>query len=142
VVAEDWSIRGRITGQLTRDGLVPGEQFGIGGASSVRGYEERELVGDNGAFASLELGSPSLLGQPTAGRLSLLAFADAAYVANQLDTPCLEDRSHCTLASLGVGARFGMGTLQARLDVAYALKSAARTQRGDAKAHFAVNYGF
>lgn len=142
VVAEDWSIRGRLTGQLTRDGLVPGEQFGIGGASSVRGYEERELVGDNGAFASVELGSPSLLGQPQAGRLSLLAFADAAYVANQLDTPCLEDRTRCTLASLGVGARFGLGTLQARLDVAYALKSAARTQRGDAKAHFAVNYGF
>lgn len=141
-VAEDWSVRGRITGQLARDGLVPGEQFGIGGASSVRGYEERELVGDNGAFASLELGSPSLLGQPAAARLSLLAFADAAYVANQLDTPCLEDRTRCSLASLGIGARFGLGSLQARLDVAYALKSAARTQRGDAKAHFAVNYGF
>lgn len=141
-VAEDWTVRGRLTGQLTRDGLVPGEQFGIGGASSVRGYEERELVGDSGAFASFELGSPSLLNGPATGKLSMLAFADAAVVSNQLDTPCLEDRNRCTLASLGVGARYGLGNLQARLDLAYTLKSAARTQRGDAKAHFAVNYGF
>lgn len=140
--AEDWSLRGRVTGQLSRDPLVPGEQFGIGGAASVRGYEERELVGDSGAFASLEIGSPALWADARTGRLHLLAFAEAAYVANQQDTPCVEDRSHCTLASLGVGARHTLGALQTRLDLAYALKSAARTQRGDAKLHFAVNYGF
>lgn len=141
-VLEDWSVRGRLTGQLTSDALVPGEQFGIGGASSVRGYEERELVGDNGAFASFELGTPNLISSQGFGRLSLLAFTDAAMVSNQLDTPCLEDRLRCTLASAGIGARYGLGQLQARVDLAYTFKAAARTQRGDAKAHLAVNYGF
>ena len=131
-----------MTGQLSRDALVPGEQFGIGGAASVRGYEERELVGDSGVFLSSELATPNLFSSPTSGKLNVLAFVDAASVANQQDTPCLEDRTRCSLASLGLGARYALGSLQARLDVAYPLKAAARTQRGDTKAHFAVNYGF
>lgn len=141
-LAEDWSVRGRVTGQLSRDSLVPGEQFGIGGAASVRGYEERELVGDSGTFASLEIGSSALWADARMGRLHMLAFAEAAYIANQQDTPCVEDRSRCTLASLGLGLRHTLGALQTRVDLAYALRSATRTERGDAKLHFAVNYGF
>jgi hemolysin activation/secretion protein len=141
-IADEWTMRGRITAQITGDALVPGEQFGLGGASSVRGYEEREVVGDTGAFASIEVGSPSLLPADSGRRLTLLAFADAGLVRNQNDAACLDDRNRCSLASLGLGARFGAGNLQARIDLAYPMKSAARTQRHDPRAHFAVNYGF
>ncbi|MBL8880785.1 MAG: DUF58 domain-containing protein, partial [Phycisphaerales bacterium] len=41
-VADDWQLRTRVNTQWTPDALVPGEQFGMGGAQSVRGYEERE----------------------------------------------------------------------------------------------------
>jgi hemolysin activation/secretion protein len=37
---------------------VPGELFGVGGAQSVRGYEERELAGDSGLQASFEFTTP------------------------------------------------------------------------------------
>jgi len=32
----NWQMRLGVSGQYTRDSLVPGEQFGVGGASSVR----------------------------------------------------------------------------------------------------------
>ena len=51
-------------------------------------------------------------------------------------------KSQCSAGSVGVGLRYAFGPLQARLDVAYPLKSVARTQRGDARAHFALQLGF
>ena len=40
------------------DALVAGEQFGIGGQDSVRGFDERELIDDRGNRANLELQTP------------------------------------------------------------------------------------
>lgn len=144
LISEDWQLRGRITGQFTADALVSGEQFGLGGAASVRGYEERELVGDRGVFASIEVGGPNLLGDSPGGAtaLRLHGFVDAGSVSNNGAAFCADGRSHCTLASLGAGLRYVAGTLQARLDLAYPMKSAVRTQRGDTRAHFAIHYGF
>ena len=34
---DGWQVRLSVNGQWTRDALVPGEQFGVGGAASVRG---------------------------------------------------------------------------------------------------------
>jgi len=139
-VAEDWQLRARFTGQYTGDELVPGEQFGLGGASSVRGYEEREVVGDRGLFGSAELAGPNLMARDV--MLRLHSFVDAGITGNLGETPCVDTRARCSLASVGVGARYAAGNLQARLDLAYPMKAAARTQRGDTRAHFAVNYGF
>lgn len=44
--------------QLTDDRLPPVEQFQIGGSSTVRGYSEGLLIGDNGYFFSGELRFP------------------------------------------------------------------------------------
>ncbi len=44
--------------QLTPDALLPLEQFGIGGANSVRGYRENLLVRDNGWVTSAEVRFP------------------------------------------------------------------------------------
>jgi hemolysin activation/secretion protein len=49
----EWHFR--ISGQLTRDNLVPVEKFAIGGAKSVRAYRENLLVRDNGLVASTQL---------------------------------------------------------------------------------------
>ncbi len=104
---------------------MPGEQFGIGGASSVRGYEEREITGDRGIAAALELVSPelaTLIGMAS-GTLRAIGFADVGWVRNRLGTPCRSNDSECRLGSVGVGVRYGSGRLQARLDVAYALRA-------------------
>lgn len=139
--AEGWELQFRAAAQFTGDALVPGEQFGIGGASSVRGYQEREVAGDRGVQATLELTGPELL---AGGERSLrpVAFADGGWVANRRSMPCLGNRDECTLASLGLGLRASAGRLQAQLFVAQALKTALRTDRNDLRAHVGVSYSF
>ncbi len=143
-VAEQWQMQARVVGQLSPHGLVSGEQFGIGGGASVRGYEERELTGDSGASASIELRSPELaalvgLGQ---GSLRAIGFFDAGWVSNRLDTPCRLLAVECKVASAGVGLRYAMGPWQARLDLAHALSDGTTTGRHDTRAHFQVSYSF
>lgn len=143
-VAPQWQLQARLSGQYSRDALVPGEQYGVGGASSVRGYEERELVGDSGISGGLEIYAPELGDSANSALpgLRFLAFADAGKVRNQLGTPCLENRNSCDVASYGVGARFGTGRLQVRFDLAHAVKAAARTGRNDTAGHFAASFSF
>jgi hemolysin activation/secretion protein len=143
-VAESWELRLRVAGQFTDDALVPGEQFGIGGASSVRGYDEREVLGDTGLLASLELTGPQMMDATRADdpKLRLFAFADAGRVQNQAGAPCLGVATRCTLAAWGVGARFEWGKLQARLALAQPLRDAVRTRKNDGRVHFAVVYTF
>ncbi len=43
-----FSLRADLNGQETNDLLISGEQFGIGGMDSVRGYGEREILNDRG----------------------------------------------------------------------------------------------
>ena len=141
---EQWQLQTKLIGQFTDDALVPGEQFGIGGASSVRGYDEREITGDRGASASVEVFSPDFgkaLGLAS-GTLRALGFVDAGWVHNRLGTPCRLNQADCNLAGVGLGLRLGNGPLQAKLDVAYALKAGSRTERHDARAHFSVSYSF
>jgi hemolysin activation/secretion protein len=115
----------------------------MGGAQSVRGYEERELIGDLGLAAAVELQGPALL-RPEGGQglLRPVAFVDGGWARNQGNAPCVDVRSQCSAASLGLGARYALGGFSARLDVAYALKDGARTQRGDTRAHLALQLGF
>jgi hemolysin activation/secretion protein len=142
-VGEQWQLRGRLNGQWTPDQLVSGEQFGFGGAQSVRGYEERELIGDMGLAVALELHGPGLLGPETGfGGLRPLVFVDGGWARNQGEAPCVDVRQQCSAASVGVGARYAIGPVNARFDLAYPLKSAARTQRGDTRAHVALQVGF
>jgi hemolysin activation/secretion protein len=143
-LSESLLLNARLAGQFTSQALVPGEQFGIGGTASVRGYEERELAGDRGVFVSVELSSTDLAkaaGLP-AGDLRVLAFADGGWVGNRLGTPCLNNRDDCSLASLGVGARFSLKRWQAQLYVAQALKTAASTDRSDVRLHAALSTSF
>lgn len=140
---EDWSLGARVSLQYTGDLLVPGEQFGLGGAASVRGYADRELSGDSGYTVAVELTTPRLAADSLAGvDLRLLAFVDGGQVQNQGDLACRAGQARCTLSSLGVGARLGWRTVQARLFVAQAQQAGADTQAGDWRTHLAVNVNF
>lgn len=143
-VLEDFALTGRFALQHTDNRLVPGEQFGLGGAGSVRGYAERELAGDTGVSLSLELGSPRL-GAGWAGDsidLRLLGFVDAGQLRNRGDTPCRAQQPRCTLSSVGVGMRLNWQTLQGRLYLARAQQDAAATLRGDWRTHFTLTASF
>ena len=144
-VLEDWSFTARANGQWAMQPLVPGEQFGLGGSFTVRGYEEREITGDSGLLAGVELGAPRLdFGRTTLPMtLQLLAFGDAGTARNRNLAACNGTQLRCTLVSAGLGARLGVGAhVQTRLYVATALEDGANTARGDWRAHFSLNASF
>lgn len=88
--------------QLANDPLLPLEQFAIGGANSVRGYRENQLVRDWGYTSSLEYRIPILknaLGRTT---LQLAPFVDVGAGWNRNRTTP-EPR---TIWSLGTGLRW------------------------------------
>jgi hemolysin activation/secretion protein len=88
--------------QLSADKLLPLEQFGVGGAYSVRGYRENELVRDNGWVSSAELRFPMLRDRPEIGTLQWAIFADYGKAWNRGS-----DRSGSqTLTSAGAGLRW------------------------------------
>jgi hemolysin activation/secretion protein len=139
------TVEARGSAQLANRALVPGEAFGVGGAHSVRGYEEREINGDRGVRASLEYGSPNLLGAVPGAekiRLQAVAFADAAWVQQVGNDECLASRGTCRIGSLGFGLRAGIPDSQIRLDVARAMASGNPTRKGDWKLHLLLQQSF
>lgn len=96
----------KIQGQLSSGPLINNEQLAGGGLTTVRGYLESTSLGDNGAFATLELRSPSLLKSGDEGKSEwrFHIFADAGYL--NIDSPLPEQEANFTLASVGAGTRF------------------------------------
>ena len=73
---KDWLLRFRLDGQWSDDILIPGEQFGLGGDYSIRGFEERATSADSGASGSLEIWAPPV--QYLKG-VRFLGFLDGGY---------------------------------------------------------------
>ena len=93
-----WSVRGQF--QYSADALISGEQFGLGGASSVRGTGERPIAGDSGLFASTEVSTKELM-----PGLRVLGFVDAGWLTN--NNPNGNPKpSNDSLSSVGLGLRF------------------------------------
>lgn len=133
---QEWLLRTSLNGQLSPDALPSGEWFGLGGASSVRGYQERVLANDEGVNASVELYTPDLARRLdwTDTRLQLLSFADWGRLSRNQPLPG-ELRS-AKLASAGLGLRLNLGKYaQFKLDWARALKEGGGQRKGDSEAH-------
>jgi len=135
----DWQLRLQFNGQATGDALVPGEQFGAGGASSVRGFAEREVAGDGGRFASAEIQTPNWC----AGRLQCraLAFADAAAVSRNNPLPGEEQRT--SIASAGLGLRFGLDRNAAlQVDYGRVVNGGRSRSSGDGRFHIGLSLSY
>jgi hemolysin activation/secretion protein len=144
LLPSDFILRAVANAQQTHDLLIPGEQFGMGGADSVRGYYERETANDVGRRFSLEGYGPdfgSWIG--TNWRARALVFADTA---RGEDNTRVRDPEHPVnkLGSYGLGFRANQGkSLAFRLDVARVTEDAGtRLKKGDYRAHAAVAYSF
>jgi hemolysin activation/secretion protein len=99
----------RAEGQFTPDRLLPLEKIAIGGASTVRGYRENELVRDNGWHASVEVripvtrvAVPGLAKGADDGRLYFAPFVDYGR-AWDTDVPSF---GPTTLLGVGAGLRW------------------------------------
>ncbi|ABM39305.1 ShlB/FhaC/HecB family hemolysin secretion/activation protein [Polaromonas naphthalenivorans] len=139
----DWQLRLQFNGQATRAALVPGEQFGAGGAGSVRGFREREVAGDQGQFASAEIQSPNWCPATAAipVQCRALAFVDAAHVSRNKALPGEEQRT--SISSAGLGLRFALDR-RASLQVDYGrvLDGGSTRAAGDSRVHVALTLSY
>jgi len=141
VIGSSWFFRFKTSGQQSGDQLISGEQFGIGGIYSVRGFEERTLLGDSGVQANFELWAPGF----TRWNIRPLVFVDMGHVETNQQTPGLPD-SH-DIASTGAGLRWSMDNrLNMILDAGYVLNGdefePTVIEKGDIRGHFDVFYRF
>ncbi|MGV2826975.1 ShlB/FhaC/HecB family hemolysin secretion/activation protein [Myxosarcina sp. GI1(2024)] len=126
----------RIGTQLSSDALLSLEQFSLGGISTVRGYQENQLITDNGVLGSLELRIP-LTENPST--LQLTPFFDFGTGWNNEEP----DPDPTTLASLGIGLNWTVGD-RFNFSLDYGIPLIAVNEEGDSIQengfHFAVRY--
>lgn len=140
---EDWQLRAQISGQSTSKALVPAEQYGIGGALSIRGYEERVASGDHGYNASLEIYTPDfgkMITSDAATKLRALMFFDTGSVGKNHPLPTEET---IDLSSYGFGLRLNQGKdFAAKFDVGWRQKAAGTRVAHNASASLSLTYSF
>lgn len=138
----DWQARVAATAQWARSPLVSGEQFGIGGANSVRGFEEREVANDKGIQGNFELYTPELCGKVMAGQqCRLLAFYD--FGSLHRNSPLVGEIATENIASTGVGARWSIGRdMSLQADYGYVLQGTPTRESGNWKLHMRLGYFF
>jgi hemolysin activation/secretion protein len=128
----DWQARLSVNGQYTEDVLVSGEQYGIGGPDSVRGYQLREVAGDRGYSGQAELYTPDFArgtGLTDDYKLRALGFYDWGTVSN--NAPLAGELTRDSIASFGVGARLTYKKLVSlRFDLAHIRQETANRENG------------
>ena len=125
----------KVQGQVSDQPLVNSEQFSGGGLTTVRGYLESEVLGDNAILGTAELRSPSLLGWlPAKDRKGsewrIYVFGDAGRLS--IRSPLPEQQSRFELASYGIGSRIRLADhLNGSIDAAVPLISSTDTNAHD-----------
>jgi hemolysin activation/secretion protein len=121
-----WLNRGelvaRVTGQIASTNLLPPETLGLGGYTSVRGYDQYTFAADSGYFGSVEWWSDPwncLLGDD---ELRVLTFFDIGEAWQH--NPIMAVPSYDMLQSVGAGARYTLNErLEFRIDYGYKLNT-------------------
>ncbi len=138
----DW-MRGsqvyfQLAGQVASGPLISNEQYSLGGANSVRGYVDTQVLVDDALRTRLELRSPSLAGAVDWDWLDVarvLIFGDAAY--GRFREPLPGQPNNVTLSSFGVGLRFDTRFgFNSQIDWAYPLAEDGDIRRGESRLHF------
>ncbi len=144
---DDWQVRFGLNGQITRDMLIPGEQFGIGGVDSVRGFLEREVVNDLGYRGTFELYSPDWGGWTgiSGARARAVVFYDWGNVRRI--RPSASEAHGSTIGGIGAGLRFSLGnSFVFRTDVGRVVDrgggggTVPPQSRGDTRLTFSMSY--
>ncbi|OQW69309.1 MAG: hypothetical protein BVN34_05290 [Proteobacteria bacterium ST_bin12] len=139
---KDFQLLAKIDGQYSGSPLIPNEQFLVGGADTVRGYLESEEAGDQGIHSTLELTSPVLFKNVNwLQNTKLAAFYDIAKFRT-IDPLPGQDRQS-VLAGYGIGLRAkAWKNFNLNLDLAWALRDSAATEKGDFLSHIRFWYDF
>jgi hemolysin activation/secretion protein len=140
VIAGDWQTRVLLNGQATGDALVPGEQFGAGGSTTVRGFGERDLATDSGFVANVELYTPNLCTRAF-WQCRLLGFYDSAWGERNHILP--GELRRTAISSAGLGLRFAMaGNASVQLDYGHALHTGEIAATSKNKLHVRIGLAY
>lgn len=140
VIAGDWQTRVLLNGQATGDALVPGEQFGAGGSTTVRGFGERDLATDSGVVANLELYTPNLCTRAL-WQCRLLGFYDTAWGERHHILP--GELRRTAIASVGLGLRFAAGSrASVQLDYGHGIHTGQIAATSKNKLHVRVGLAY
>lgn len=125
-------VYGRMQGQASTSPLINTEQIAGGGPNSVRGYLIATQLGDSGIFGSLELRSPSFLGdgKDKENEWRAYGFIEAGKLYSNQTLPG-ELRTQ-DIASIGLGTRFRyLNHLFGSLDLGMPLITQPNANRGN-----------
>ncbi|HEY9249259.1 MAG TPA: ShlB/FhaC/HecB family hemolysin secretion/activation protein [Rariglobus sp.] len=124
-----WVVRGEA--QIASSNLLGSEQLGFGGASSLRGYDEREANGDGGFILVNELRGPSFpVIKGVSDQLTPLVFLDGGVAVVKDPLPGEEHTRE--LLSTGLGLRYALATnVIARADYGWQLRDSGVSPTGD-----------
>lgn len=111
---EQWRLKLNLSGQYSDQTIISGEQFGVGGSRSVRGYSERETSADSGEVLNLELYTPRWYG------VNLVGFYDVGH--GRQHSVLANEPKDWILSSIGLGVRWQwQQTVFSSIDFAHAL---------------------
>lgn len=114
LLAPDTLLLLRTELQLTPDALLPQEQIGLGGAQTVRGYRQDQLLTDNGFRGTAEVRLPVIRAKKVDGILHFIPFVDFGMGWN---SDGRSDPDPNVLVSTGLGLEWRMNNnFTARLD--------------------------
>ncbi|MCG2583033.1 ShlB/FhaC/HecB family hemolysin secretion/activation protein [Massilia sp. TS11] len=137
----DWQVRALLTGQYSPDALIPGEQFGAGGAASVRGFGEREMANDSGVQANLEAYSPNYCAARNGWQCRIVAFMDGAYARRS--HALAGELRNSTISSAGLGVRFAVAdNINLQLDFGHILHRGAILGTDKNKLHIRLGLSY
>jgi len=118
--------------------------LGLGGYDTVRGYDEREVNGDNGYLVSTEVATPpvSLLNifgcQKVKDQLQFLGFVDYGGTSLHQITPA-DTNPNTNLLGIGPGFRYAINPyLSVRFDYGFQMIPTGFDDRHASRAHFGI----
>jgi len=132
----NFSLIARGSGQVSSANLLASEQLPITGSQAVRGFNEDEVIGDQGYVTTLELRTPDMDPLSWIGvtgvvnQLQFLTFLDYGLAAPfKVVQPSDETRS---AASVGVGFRYSIAPyLSLRMDYGWRIRAHAPSNPDD-----------
>ncbi len=145
ILTYDLRLIVRARAQIARSPLIAGEQMALGGAlpawsgwpwggmATVRGFEERTVLGDTGFVSSVEFWSRRLFGHD----LRAGGFWDWGHVTRE-DVPAGQLNAE-TITSVGAALRYRLDRrVQGRLDFAHVVRGTADRPEGSHRLFLSV----
>lgn len=135
-LAKDWLVKLTLKGQWSNEPLISGEQFGIGGVNSVRGFEERVVTGDRGNQATIQFSRPLFKNMA-----QLRLFTDIGHA--KVISPSAGQIASQTLMGIGAGITWRWKeNLNFSIDYAHELNDGRTNDIGGTKTHMSLFYRF